>query len=681
MARDWLKLAKESYMASTTYVDANYRKKWDDALKMFQSRHPSGSKYNTDAYKHRSKIFRPKTRSLVRKHEAAIAAAFFSNVDVISTSPENEDDPKQAASAAVMKELLQYRLTKSIPWFQVLCGGMQDAMTVGVVCSYQYWKYREVKGETQYQPVLDQVGNHSLDENGNGQYTTFQTKKIVEDKPCVELIPVENIRFDPAADWTNPAVSSPYLIRMIPMYICDIKQQMVGKDSNGKSWKKLDDGQIKSSMKQENDPTTQTREQNRQSTTDTGNAPIGDYEIAWVHENFMRIDGQEMVYFTLGVEHLLSDPVEIHEVYFTGERPIIIGSAILETHKAMPESPVMIAEQLQREANEIVNQRLDNVKLVLNKRYIVKRGAQVDLKSIVRNVPGSITLANDTAGDVRELEFSDVTSSSYQEQDRLNVDYDELTGNFSQGSVMTNRKIGETVGGMGMISNAANQITEYTIRTITETWVERVVRQLAKLEAKYETDEVVLAIAANKANLFQKYGISQINDDLLNQELTLNINVGMGATDPTQKLNKFMGAIQAYGTASQIPGANVAEIGKEIFGLAGYRDGARFLMQQGDPAQQLAQVTQQAQGMQQHIQLLTQQLQQTQGQLQDAKSGVQTQMMKQQIDGALAQQKNNNDMQLGREKAIADRITKVEVAEIAAGSVLNQQQVTAADNG
>jgi hypothetical protein len=157
-------------------------------------------------------------------------------------------------------------------------------------------------------------------------------------------------------------------------------------------------------------------------------------------------------------------------------------------------------------------------------------------------------------------------SSSYQEQDRINVDYDELTGNFSQGSIMTNRKMNETVGGMGMISNAANQITEYTLRTFTETWVEPVLRQLVKLEQKYETDEVILAIAASQAKLIETYGVSEINDELLGQELTLSVNVGMGATNPDQKLGRFMGAMQAYSSVAtmELPGLDMKEIGKEV---------------------------------------------------------------------------------------------------------------------
>src|SRR5512139_93608 len=596
MARDSLTLAKNAYESSTSYVDANYRKKWDDSLRMFQSRHPSDSKYNTETYKHRSKLFRPKTRSFVRKQEAAVAAAFFSNQDVINTEAQNQDDPNQAASAALMKEILQYRLTKTIPWFKILCGGMQDASTVGVVCSYQYWKYSEKEGETTYTPMLDDTGLPVIGADMQPIMVESKSKVVVEDQPCIELIPVENIRFDPGADWTNPAKSSPYLIRMIPMYVTDLKSRMDDTDKTGKKWKKYTDGQIRSSSKNENDQTRQTREQNKQDSTDTGNAPITDYEIVWVHENFVRVDGEEYVYDTLGTEFMLSDPVPLKERYFHGERPIVIGSCMIETHKAMPDSPVMLAENLQREVNEIANQRIDNVKLVLNKRYIVKRGSQVDLKSIVRNVPGSITLANDPIGDVRHIDFPDVTGSSYQEQDRLNVDYDELTGNFSQGSVMTNRKMGETVGGMGMISQAANAVTEYTLRTFTESWVEPVLRQLVKLEQKYETDEVILAIAANKAQLLQKYGISQVTDSMLNNNLALNVNVGMGATDPVNKLNKFIGALGALANVAkmQLPDIDMQQVSKEVFGLAGYRDGARFVKQQ-DPNSPNEQVIQQAQ--------------------------------------------------------------------------------------
>lgn len=269
MARDWLKIAADAYSSSTTYVDANYRKKWEDAINMFNSKHPAESKYHSDAYKHRSKYFRPKSRSMVRKHEAAAAAAFFSNVDVISTDAVDQGNKEQVASAAIWKEVLNHRLTKTIPWFQIVVGGVQDAMTVGVVCSYQYWKYRdELVNDDEYHVELDEYGTEILVKNQ-------PSRNVLEDEPCVELQAIENIRIDPGADWINPIKSSPYVIRMIPMYVTDVKSLMEREDEKTQQpkWKKLDDAEIRSASKQLNDTTRQTRELGRQDSKDQNVAP------------------------------------------------------------------------------------------------------------------------------------------------------------------------------------------------------------------------------------------------------------------------------------------------------------------------------------------------------------------------------------------------------------------------
>jgi hypothetical protein len=215
--------------------------------------------------------------------------------------------------------------------------------------------------------------------------------------------------------------------------------------------------------------------------------------------------------------------------------------------------------------------------------------------------------------------MADVTGSAYQEQDRLNVDYDELTGNFSQGSVQTNRKLNETVGGMQMMGSSASQMTEYLLRTIVETWVEKVLTQLVKLEQAYETDAVILGLAGQKAELAQKYGIDAVTDDLLNQSLTVRVNVGVGATNPEAKLGRFMAVLKTYGEAMQMmPDAEPEAIRNEIFGLAGYKGGARFFKQADDPATIALQ--QQMQEMQQALEQQAQELAAAKLQLQ-AKDG------------------------------------------------------------
>lgn len=548
VSTDWLQLARDAFSTSSSYFDSNIRGQIERDLRQFQSKHASDSKYLSDAYKGRSRLFRPKTRSMIRKNEAVAAEAFFSTQDVVSISPTNDNDPRQQASAEIMQALLQHRLTKSIPWFLTVCGAYQDAQSVGMVASYQYWEFNQRRRR---------------------------------DRPCVELLPIENLRFDPGANWTNPIESSPYVIRMVPMYVKDVQARMknVDQKTGQPKWFWLDEKTIRSATRKYGDSIRMTRDGNRVDSKDQ-DSPISAFSVVWAHEMYVDIDGQDWVYWTLGSEALLSNPLPLENVYWTGRRPVVVGYSVLETHRNYPSSLSNLTKDVQTEINEVANQRIDNVKFALNKRYFVKRGRQIDLRSLTRNVPGSATLMQDV-DDVKVVDTQDVTRSAYEEQDRLNLDFDDLAGVFSQSSVQSNRNLNETVGGMNMLNSNATQVGGYQLRTFVETWVEPVLRQLVELEQKYETDEVILGIAANKAQLFQKYGINQVDDELLTQELTLNVNVGVGATNPTQQVNNFMlamnslKALLADGSLQQY-GLDVEEVVKELFGKLGYRDGGRF---------------------------------------------------------------------------------------------------------
>lgn len=554
-APDFLRLAREAYTASTTYFDASIRPQIEAGIKQFQGVHPSGSKYHSDTYKSRSRLFRPKTRTAIRKNEAVAAEAFFSTADVVTVTGEDQDNQVQRAAAEVMQALLNYRLKKSIPWFQILIGAYQDAQAVGVCIGHPYWKYDPRKGI---------------------------------DKPCIDLIPTENLRIDPGADWTDPINSSPYVIRLIPMYVKDVKarMRMVDHTTSRPKWKHIDDAALLAGVQSYSDSTRQTREKGRTDSTEQRSA-ISDFAMVWVHQNIIEIDGGDMVFYTLGTTALLSDPVPLEQVWFHGIRPYVMGTCVLETHKLYSDGLTGISKDVQVEINEVANQRIDNVKFAMNKRWLAKRGAQVDLRSITRNVPGSVTMVQDIEKDVKVMETPDVTASAYQEQDRLNLDFDDVTGSFSQGSVQSNRKLNETVGGMNLLSTTANQVGAYQLRTFVETFVEPVLNQLIALERKYETDEVVLTLAGNAAKLSRFLSADRIAsetlmDELLEQELTLNVNVGIGSTNPQEQINAF---ISAMANLRQIladniltnHGLDVAEVIRELFGKLGYKSGgARF---------------------------------------------------------------------------------------------------------
>lgn len=542
-----LELARAAYSASTTYFDANVRPDVDSDLRQFRGLHPAGSKYHSDAYKARSRFYRPKTRATIRKNEAVAAEAFFSTGDVVSVQADDDTSDMGRASASLMQALLQYRLTKTIPWFLIAMGAYQEAQAVGVCISHQYWEYDPRKGK---------------------------------DKPCIELKPIENMRFDPNANWTDPVNTSPYLIELMPMYVKDVKAAMLPDPRTGRAkFMSVSDAQLKTGARAYSDQTRVLRDGNRVDAKTEANE-IHDYSIVWVHRNIHEVDGVDWIFYTIGSDVLLSQPVPLKDEYFHGKRPYVLGCCVVEAHRTYPGGVARLTKDTQGEINELANQRMDNVKFALNKRYFVKRNKQVDLRSLARNVPGSSTLMDDPEADVKIVDTPDVTASSYQEQDRLNLDFDDVAGAFSSSSVQSNRRLNETVGGMNILTGNANQVGGYQLRTFVETWVEPVLRQLVLLEKHYETDEVILMLAGRSAKLAEQYGYG-VSEDLFMQELVVTVNVGMGATSPHDKVQNIMIGINALLAALadgllERYGLKVDELIKEIFGVLGYKDGVRF---------------------------------------------------------------------------------------------------------
>lgn len=574
---EWLSIARNTYQGSTDYIESSVRQQWETNLYNFRSRHAADSD-------NKKKMFRPKTRSAIRAHEASLATALFSSNDFLTVEGANKNDPLQAKSAKLNQALVQHRLDKTIPWFATAIGAYQDTHVQGVCISKTYWEYETVD-ETEIVPLLDEQGGFVLNEAGEaiGEEVVVN-KRVIADKPVIDLIAAENFRFDPNADWRDPVSDSPFLIEMIPMYAGDVLEMMGidgGKD-DVPVWREYTLSEIVTAGNDaESSSTRQARQGSRQDPRDI--TVDNEFKTVWVHFNIYRKNGTDYAFYTIGTTLMLSDPVPLENYFKVGRETYRVGFSTIETHRNYPAGTAELGEGLQREINTLADQRYENVRLVLNKRYFIRRQGNVDLQALMRNVPGGGIMVDNPNDDVRIMDTPDVTSSSYAEQDRLNMDMDEMMGTFSPSTVQSNRSMNETVGGMNLMSNGANAIQEYTMRTFIESWLEPVLRTLVKLEQLFETDSTILALAAEKAGLReeleQAYGGADVLEKYIQQDLTVSVNVGMGNTNPQQKIERLMMAVK---TTAEMPAIaaqiNWREVTKEVYGFAGYGDGERFLM-------------------------------------------------------------------------------------------------------
>jgi hypothetical protein len=608
----WIRIARQIYDGSTDYLDANLRFQWEKSLSLFNSNHPPGSKYNTSAYEKRSKFFRPKTRTAVRNLQAAMTVAFFTNEDVVSIEPANSNDEIQAAAAVVAQSIMQYRLTNTIPWFQTMVAALQDAAVQGVCISHQYWDFHEAKEsyievDNKNEPIMNEEGEPQIHE----QITA------IKDRPVIELISPENIRIDPAADWADPIKSSPYIVHLIPMYLQDVREKIKSGE-----WLDVTDEELLSTTDQsEQDNTTRLVRDEPRMDPKENEAEYGelkDFWIIWVHKNIVKVDGVDHCYFTAGTEVMLTDAKPLREMFpwlRDEERPYVMGAVNLEAHKTYPSGTVELTQELQAAANDIWNQRFDNVKLAMNKRYHIRRDRNIDLDALFRSVPGGAVEMDDPDTDVRIVETRDVTGSAYAEQDRINMDFDELQGNFSTSTVQGARNLNETVGGMNLLAGSSSTIAEYTLRTFADTWVEKTLKQLLRLEQYYETDSIILSVAGEAAQQqFAKFKMDEMMDELLRQDVLLKVNVGLNATDPMKRVQNLLFGVN---TLAQFPGVaekiNLPELTKEIFGQLGFKDGSRFILWDAEEDPRMAEMEKALQELQN---IIATDQQKTQGRMQ-----------------------------------------------------------------
>jgi len=669
---------------ATTFMDQAVRAKWARAQRAFHNQHADGSKYLSDQWKGRSKLFRPKTRTAVRKHMAAAQKSLFGTGDIIGIEAQDQTNAQQKASAAIKKELMVYRMSRTsrrngLRWFQVAMGARQDSLLTGVCVSKQHWRYVEEEIEGEVEGIDEETGE-----------PLGRQVCVVEDRPEIRLYPPENAMFSPACDWLDPAQSSEYLILRNHLSITEALQMIEASQSRG-GVVRFDEMTFEDLSKYTSkggaSPTENIDTVGPRAARNQGYDPQQNHNAAapmlWLHENFFRYRGKDYVFWTIGNRAIISEPVETRVAYpqYAGDRPVVVGHGSIEAHRAYPMAPVESWQPIQQEINDQVNLRLDHEKQVVTPLAKVKRGRNVDLKAVQSRGGNNGVLLLQDLDDVDYAQIPDLPQSAYVENNYLNADFDDIAGTFNAGSVQTNRSMNETVGGMQILASDANTMGDFDLNVWVETWVEPVLWQVLKCEEYYESDATILAIAGQKAGLIEKYGMNEITDTLLQQETSLTVKVGPGVTThPQEKLQKFAGASQIFGQiaapfiqggANKMPSLKLAEVANEVFGAAGFPDAAeRFFNDINDEPAPPQGPPPEVQAEQAKLQLKAQEGQQKL-QLDQAKTAADLQAQRERM--AMEREEHQQQMQMDREKFQNDM--QLKQADAAARQAMQQQQM------
>lgn len=592
---DWEARGRDAYMVADSFYQGEIKPKLEDSIRAFNSEHRAGSIYTRSPAGWTSKLYKPKTRETMNKYQAACSVAFFSNQDVASIEAQNPFDIQETMAASYRKALIQYRLKRTIPWFLLCNGAFQDSMIQGVVIGHVSWNAK--------------------------------TRK-----PEIQIIPLDKVRFDPESDWMDPVNDSPYFIRLKEMTVGQYREEVRA----GKFYE-VDDNLFQQAIAGTTNDADAVRNQTKGGAAATVNS-ISDYQRIVIQEHIHRVDGEDHVFHMLGTIMRCSDVVPIAEAYLHGKRPFVLGYAEIESHRVFVAGIPQMLQGLQDELNEITNQRLNNVKLVMNKKIAYRSGSNIDLNALLRNQPGAAVPMENPKEDFVEISTPDVTQSAYLEQESLSRDFDALAGNLQTPGGLTNR---QPEGGrtMQMLNSNVNVLVEYRLRTFASTFVTPMIILLDETERVYEHDPKVLELIARNVGMVRQAPVqpqesnmspapggapgaaganpapqgqgaptpnpqamtahnpmpkpAEFTDEhlqycffLMSQDLNIDVNVGMNATDPMLKLSKLLAAINAMLEWLANPKSamlDFEELAKEVFALSGYIDGMRFMKRDIDP--------------------------------------------------------------------------------------------------
>jgi hypothetical protein len=232
-----------------------------------------------------------------------------------------------------------------------------------------------------------------------------------------------------------------------------------------------------------------------------------------------------------------------------------------------------VGKPTQERLNKLVNQRLDNVDLVLNKQgFYNGADTMINTKKLQVSEPGRWHKVSDTVSSIRWMDTPDVTASSYKEEELAKADFRESTG-ATIPLLPTEAEQHRTASGINLLQGAAGARFRPVIRNLEHDLIQELARHyLSNLQQFMIMPEWIDATSedGNHAPVLVSPADIQAQVQFMPTGLSelLNKEVQIG------QLLRFKEVTQ------QDPTVNRAEINKRIGELMGFKDFNKLIVQQ-----------------------------------------------------------------------------------------------------
>lgn len=233
----------------------------------------------------------------------------------------------------------------------------------------------------------------------------------------------------------------------------------------------------------------------------------------------------------------------------------------------------------QDRVNKLINQRLDNVDLVLNKQGLIDANdTQINVRSLQVSKPGKWHKVGDINTSLKPFEFQDVTTSAYQEEKLATDDFHKATG--ATVPLQPNEKSEQhrTAMGIQLLQGAAGERFKPILRMLELDGIQKIAEFFFSNLHQFMSKEQWIEVAGLK-------GQDMPIQFLLKPE-HLQAKVKFMPTGISETLNKELqiGQLLRYKEITMNdPTVNRMEINKRIAELFGFKELEKLLIQQPPP--------------------------------------------------------------------------------------------------
>ena len=232
-----------------------------------------------------------------------------------------------------------------------------------------------------------------------------------------------------------------------------------------------------------------------------------------------------------------------------------------------------VGKPTQERLNKIINQRLDNVDLVLNKQGCYNgNDPLINPKKLQVSKPGQWHKVSDTISSIKWMDTPDVTASSYKEEELAKADFREATG-AAVPLVPTATDQHDTATGINLLQGAAG----IRFRPV-----------LKKLEKDFISEVAIMFLSHLQQFQVLPEWMQMVTDDGTEQPILvkpedLQAKTQIIPTGVSETLNKevMIGQLLRFKeVGANDPTINQAELNKRIAELMGFKDISKIIIQQ-----------------------------------------------------------------------------------------------------